>query len=247
MQTVPSYQTPYTSSPYGSNASSSVSHPTNFMPTTSNAPPQYGMNPSAMIPQQQQHQIQRMQPPPSSTPTPTSATSRISPYGNFTQSTPPSVSTAQFAVPPNPNQQHHQTSNNNQQGGMTLTPQTPNFPPGSRNPENAGTATAAPLSPGSELREKERVTVLLDINREMLIEVMRIGALQTELKNNKTEDPAEKAKLEAEQKVFAGEYIQCVPYILYMLRLKYLLMNRKMYATTTIQSSLPCCDRRSYS
>ncbi|KAF7872375.1 hypothetical protein EAF04_003296 [Stromatinia cepivora] len=208
---VPSYQTPYTSSPYGNNiaTSSSISHPTNFMPTTSNAPPQYTMNPSTMI-AQQQHQIQRMQPPSSSTPTPTSATSRVSPYGNFPQSTPPSASTAKFAVPPNPNQQHHQTANNSQQGGMSLTPQTPSFPPGSRNPENAGTAMGTPLSPGSEVREKERVTVLLDINKEMLKEVMQIIALQTELKSNKTEDPAEKAKLETEHKVLASEYIQCM-------------------------------------
>ncbi|KAI9645616.1 hypothetical protein NHQ30_006358 [Ciborinia camelliae] len=209
---VPSYQTPYTSSPYGNNIAtpSSVSHPPNFMPTSSNAPPQYGMNPSTMIPQQQQHQIQRMQPPPSSTPTPTSATSRVSPYGNFPQSTPPSASATQFTVPLNPNQQPHQTPNNNQQGGMSLTPQTPNFPPGSRNSENTGTAMTTPLSPGSELREKERVTVLLDINREMLIEVMRIMALQTEIKSNKTEDPVEKTKLEAEHKVLASEYIQCM-------------------------------------
>lgn len=94
---------------------------------------------------------------------------------------------------------------------MTLTPQTPNFPPGSRNPENIGAAMATPLSPGSELREKDRVTVLLDINREMLIEVMRIMALQTELKSKQTEDPAEKAKLETESKVLASEYIQSVP------------------------------------
>lgn len=71
---------------------------------------------------------------------------------------------------------------------------------------------STPLSPGSELREKERVTVLLDINREMLLEIMRIIALQTDLKNNKTEDPAEKATLEAEHKLLATEYMQFVPY-----------------------------------
>lgn len=163
------------------------------------------------MPQQQQHQIQRMQPPPSSTPTPTSATSRLSPYGNFPQSTPPSASAAQFAIPSNPNQQHHHSSNNSQQGGMSLTPQTPNFPPASRNPENAGTAMATPLSPGSELREKERVTVLLEINREMLIEIMRIMASQAELRGKQTDDPTEKAKIESELKVLTSEYIQSAP------------------------------------
>jgi hypothetical protein len=37
---------------------------------------------------------------------------------------------------------------------------------------------ATPMSPGSESRERERVSLLLDINRELLIEVMRIQAEQ---------------------------------------------------------------------
>jgi len=37
---------------------------------------------------------------------------------------------------------------------------------------------ATPLSPNSESREKERVTLLLEINKELLLEVMKIQAAQ---------------------------------------------------------------------
>lgn len=41
---------------------------------------------------------------------------------------------------------------------------------------------ATPLSPGSEAREKDRVSLLLDINRVLLLEVMRLQAVQAEAK-----------------------------------------------------------------
>lgn len=47
-----------------------------------------------------------------------------------------------------------------------------------------------PLSPGSEVKEKDRVSLLLDINRVLLMEVMRLQAVQAEAK----------AKLGAEDK-----------------------------------------------
>ena len=139
-----------------------------------------------MLPHQQQHQLQRMQPP-SSTPTPTSASSRTSPYGsmNFPQNTPPSSTSAQFAIPQNPNNQAHPPiPNPNQQiqGGMSLTPQTSNFPPGAQPAPNPGSNLSTPLSPGSEVREKERVSLLLEINKELLLEVMRLQAVQAEAK-----------------------------------------------------------------
>ena len=37
---------------------------------------------------------------------------------------------------------------------------------------------ATPLSPGSEARERDRVTLLLEINRELLLEVMHINVVQ---------------------------------------------------------------------
>lgn len=51
---------------------------------------------------------------------------------------------------------------------------------------------ATPLSPGSEVREKDRVSLLLDINRVLLLEVMRLQAVQAEAKA--------KAKVESDDK-----------------------------------------------
>jgi len=45
---------------------------------------------------------------------------------------------------------------------------------------------ATPLSPGSEAKEKDRVTLLLEINRELLLEVMTLQAAQVEAKKEET-------------------------------------------------------------
>ena len=47
-----------------------------------------------------------------------------------------------------------------------------------------------PLSPGSEAREKDRVTLLLEINRELLLEVMRLQAAQLAEKQAEKKDEA---------------------------------------------------------
>lgn len=173
-----------------------------FMPTTSNAP-SFPMNAPNM---NQQLQAQRMQPPPSSS-TPTQPGPRASPFGNVPQNTPPNANAqSQFSTPQN--QSHLQTPNSNQ-GATVITPQTPNFPPGSQG-ANAGSNVATPLSPGSEVREKERVTLLLDINRELLLECMRLnsiaeGKLQAETEKNEaasstaSPDGPEKEKEEKEK------------------------------------------------
>jgi hypothetical protein len=84
---------------------------------------------------------------------------------------------------------------------------------------------ATPLSPGSEAREKERVTLLLDINRELLAEAMRLQAAQAEAKkeepaaNSTADGSAEKEKTEKEKaekiKSASGrEYIEYVHFFL---------------------------------
>jgi hypothetical protein len=45
-----------------------------------------------------------------------------------------------------------------------------------------------PLSPSSEAREKDRVTLLLEINRELLLEVMRLQAAQQAEKQAEKKD-----------------------------------------------------------
>jgi hypothetical protein len=154
----------------------------NYMTSTSGAP-SFPMATSNMsMNPQQQHQAQRMQPPPNaSTPTPGA---RASPFPGMPLNTPPNASSAQsqFSTPQNQAQPLLQTPNNQQNqggghGGTILTPQTPNFPPGSQS-ANAGNNPASPLSPGSQSKEKERVSLLLDINTELLMEVMHLKTLQ---------------------------------------------------------------------
>lgn len=90
-------------------------------------------------------------------------------------------------------QQAQQPVQQPQSAGQT--PVTPSFP------TSAG-GMATPLSPGSEVREKDRVSLLLDINRVLLMEVMRLQAVQAEAKakvesddkKDDKEDGAEGAK-----------------------------------------------------
>jgi hypothetical protein len=114
--------------------------------------------------------------------------------------TPQSVNTNQNQQvhTPQQNQGHSQPLGQAQQAQSQgqQTPQTPSFPSNS-NASNSNMTLATPLSPGSESREKERVSLLLDINRELLMEVMRVQAVQAEGKKeavDKTEGdkPAEK-------------------------------------------------------
>jgi hypothetical protein len=76
------------------------------------------------------------------------------------------------------------------------------------------------LSPGSEVREKERVTLLLEINRELLLEVMRLQAAQNEAKkeesaaNPASPDGPDKDKTEKAEKAkpASREYFEYVEF-----------------------------------
>ncbi|KAG0649303.1 hypothetical protein D0Z07_4433 [Hyphodiscus hymeniophilus] len=192
LSSVASYQTPYSSSPYGASipTSAAANFPPNVMPTTSGGP-SFAQSAPNMNPQQMQ--AQRMQPPPQVS-TPTQPGQRASPYGSMPHKTPPNSSNAQsqFSTPQTSIQTNVQTNvqtpNNNQQnqGGTVVTPQSATFPAVSH---GTGAGMATPLSPGSEVREKDRVTLLLEINRELLLEVMRLQAAQL----------AEKAGVEKEE------------------------------------------------
>jgi hypothetical protein len=187
----------------------------NYMPTTSSVP-SFPMNTTNMS-MTPQHQAQRMQPPPNaSTPTPGQ---RGSPFGGMPLGTPPNTSTgqSQFPTPQNPGPAMLQTPNNQQNqgaghGGTIVTPQTPNFPPGSQG-VNVGNNLASPLSPGSQSKEKERVSLLLDINTELLMEVMHVQALQkkdvskdgTSLEGAADREKLQKLKMELQQ-----EYVEYV-------------------------------------
>lgn len=160
---------------------------------------------------------QRIQPP---------ASNRASPYGNM-QSTPPNAPGAnlQFAgtQSQNTNQSLQQQGSNPQAGGVAVTtPQTPGFPSSQQGQSAQGNApTATPLSPLSESREKERVTLLLEINRELLMAVIELqNAQQAEKKEEATsaanatpteeKDKAEKEKAEKSKATSGREYVEYV-------------------------------------
>ncbi|PBP25232.1 putative endo-1,3(4)-beta-glucanase [Diplocarpon rosae] len=204
------YQTPYSSSPYGGNIPTSTAPniPPNFMPPSSGAQG-FPMNSMSVNPQ---NQAQRMQPPPPSS-TPTQPGPRASPFaGPSSHHTPPNAGPqSQFSPPQAANQLHPQNSNNSQQAqaGTILTPQTPNFPPGSQS-VNGGSSHVTPLSPGSESREKERVTILLNINQQLLMEVISQQASHAEVKKDdltsvSSPDVAEKSDQERADEKAGGE------------------------------------------
>ena len=161
---------------------------------------------------------QRIQPP--------SAPNRTSPYGNM-QSTPPHATSAnpQFAAGQgqNANPPLQQPGSNPQAGGAVTTPQTPVFPSSQQGQTGQGNAQmATPLSPGSESRERERVTLLLEINRELLMAVIELqNAQQAEKKEeaasaaaNSTpteeKDKAEKERAEKAKAASGREYVEYV-------------------------------------
>lgn len=138
----------------------------------------------AMAPQNMAQPPQRMGSRPPSTSTPTSAAQRMSPFNGAPRTTPPQPQahghpppqqTPQFSPPQTPTQAQSSSQNPNQPSQAT--PQTPSFP-------GASSAFPPPLSPGSESREKERVGLLLEINNILLMEVIRLQALQGEAKKN---------------------------------------------------------------
>jgi hypothetical protein len=166
----------------------------------------------------QQPMNQRIQPP--------SAQNRTSPYGNM-QSTPPHATGAhpQFAAAgqgQNANQSLQQPGSNPHVGGAVTTPQTPVFPPSQQGQTAQGNAQmATPLSPGSESREKERVTLLLEINRELLLAVIELQSTQQAEKKEgaaaaasstptEEKDKAEKEKAEKAKSSSGREYVEYV-------------------------------------
>ncbi|KAN0090059.1 hypothetical protein V8E51_018638 [Hyaloscypha variabilis] len=151
------YQTSYSSSPYrGVPISTAANLPPNFMPATSNTAA------FAMISQimNSRNQAERMQPPPSATPT--KPGQRTSPFPGQSESSKTDSDSTNAELPT----------------------------------WNKRWADFCAVEPGLELREKERVTKLLDINACLLKEVMLIQAIQAEVKRD---EAAEKEKAEKEK------------------------------------------------
>jgi hypothetical protein len=91
------------------------------------------------------------------------------------------------------------------------TPQTPTFASNQGPSVNGGSTAAVPLSPGTEARDKERFSLLLDINHELLYESIQIQATQQELKkeNAAAGNPSDKKQTEEETQL-QQDYLQCM-------------------------------------
>ncbi|KAF4424196.1 hypothetical protein CGGC5_v005427 [Colletotrichum fructicola Nara gc5] len=100
-----------------------------------------------------------------------------------------------------------------QLAASVTTPQTPTFPPHNQNATVNGTSTVStPLSPGSESREQERFSLLLEINQELLYESMQLQHTLTELKKEAAPtgegDPARKPS--QEETAVQQDYSHCM-------------------------------------
>ncbi|OBT92005.1 hypothetical protein VE01_09951 [Pseudogymnoascus verrucosus] len=237
---IASYQTPYNNSPYGMQGGPPSSGPQQqaFLPAGANAAQSGFVQPA---PQQRMHTPQQHQQQQMGTP------QRGSSYGPVPgqHTTPPHTQAPSQFMPPQPGtpqmampmQQQQGLAQQGQQAQQPVqqpqsagqTPVTPSFP------TSAG-GMATPLSPGSEVREKDRVSLLLDINRVLLMEVMRLQAVQAEAKakvesddkKDDKEDGAEGAK-DKEKKddkakekpkidpVTGKEFVECMRRIQYNL------------------------------
>lgn len=144
------------------------------------------------------------------------------PHGTLTPNNGMSSQQAQFAAPPNPQgTPQSQTPNNGQQQPQPMpstniqTPQTPTFPSNVQaGSVNGASASAGPLSPGADSRDKERLAVILEINNELLVEAMQIQHTQSVLKKEHA-SPKEGAgsdgdKKDKEEEELAQDYLQCM-------------------------------------
>ncbi|CAH0015610.1 unnamed protein product [Clonostachys rhizophaga] len=117
--------------------------------------------------------------------------------------------------PSQPQQQQHQTptpahaqtpTSFQPQSADGVTPSTPSFPP------NPVSQQATPTGTGTEARDNQRFTLLLDINHELLYESIQIQKSQVELKKELAAEgkAAPDQKLNEEQAALQQDYVQCM-------------------------------------
>lgn len=102
----------------------------------------------------------------------------------------------QFGTPSNSQATPHiQTPNQAPQSATSIsTPQTPTFPPTGQGPVVNGNST--PLSPTSQARGQERISLLLEINQELLYEAVHLKHSLDEIENEKGQTPEQQRKEE---------------------------------------------------
>ncbi|KAK4100275.1 hypothetical protein N658DRAFT_487004 [Parathielavia hyrcaniae] len=186
------FQGAFTTAPYSASMTSSAGPqpklPANFMMPNQMA--SYQMN--AGLPSQQP-MMQRMLPGQQNS-SGMSASSPQRQYSQQSQGTPTSSMPAQqqqqqqFSTPQGQGTPQSQTPTAAQPpSASAATPQTPTFPtdPGQML-GNGSLAGSAPQSPATESRDKERMTLLLEINQELLYESIQLVNSRNELKKEQT-------------------------------------------------------------
>lgn len=78
-----------------------------------------------------------------------------------------------------------------------------------------GASASTPLSPGTESKEKERFTLLLDINQELLFELIQLKNTQDELKKehaaaSSSNTPEQQKEALDEEKAVHADWVQCI-------------------------------------
>lgn len=117
-------------------------------------------------------------------------------------------------------QMQNQNQNQNGQQSGNHTPVTPSTAGGAQSQGQTQNQSNAPLSPGGESREKERVGLLLDINKYLLMEVMKLQDAQQAAKAAKEaaegKPEGEKPKVPADPGM-GKEFVECMRRIQYNL------------------------------
>lgn len=189
--------------------------------------PGFQMHPGQMNAQQQQQMMQRMQPPqPNGGGMPSPALQRQFPgqgqgppqqgQGTPTPNNAHPSQQPQFSTPQNPQGAPQiQTPNNAHQqqplGANIQTPQTPTFPSNVHAATANGTSGSTPLSPGGDSRDKERISIILEINSELLWEATQIQQTQVVLKKEHASPkngPANDVEKTEDEKMLDQDYVQ---------------------------------------
>ncbi|KUI63756.1 hypothetical protein VM1G_10548 [Cytospora mali] len=208
------FQAPFTSSPYGAGVPSTSGPQGQFNPNymMANSMGGFPMSAAGMTPQQQM--MQRMQQAQQNaaglgTPTPPRQFSG-------SQGTPnPALSSQQghFGTPANPQNPHaapqNQTPTQAPQSATSIsTPQTPTFPSAAQGPVVNGNST--PLSPASQAKGQERISLLLEINQELLYEAVHLKHSMDELKKEQPNltAPEQQKERREEEEAFAHDWAQ---------------------------------------
>ncbi|KAJ0114513.1 hypothetical protein J7T55_004756 [Diaporthe amygdali] len=204
------FHTPYTSSPYGAGVPSTSGPQGQFNPNYMMGGPMggYPMNQQQQLIQRMQQQQQQQSQQASGgmgTPTPP----RQFPGSQGTPNPTVPAQQGQFGTPSNP-QAAAQSQTPTQappSANSVTTPQTPTFP---MTGQGAVNGNSTPLSPNSQAKGQERISLLLEINQELLFEAINLRHNLEEVKREAASSaaPEQQKERKEEEEAFAHDWAQ---------------------------------------